>query len=422
MARRNLLLAFDAFGTLFRIKQPIERQYGDVARQHFPGLLAPSIDDAQLRASFRHAFKAQARAHPNYGHKPNGDGMGATAWWTQVIHNTFEPLLRKGATQPPVLAPLLLARFASSEGYAIDPRLPGLLRAIKDKRVTPYERVVVGVITNSDDRVPGILSSFGVNVSPLRYSRPRSTGEMTGTQATKGVLPLPCDIDFHCMSYDVGVEKPDPAIFRAAESLVPEVVGLESEADLHKDWDRVYVGDEAGKDLVGAQAAGWYPVLLTGHGSTEGVALNSKAVLGLSEQKPQLFSDLFGLPANKVVALTENAVTFLQWLQRTGEQDEPRRAGSAIEAAELDAPVVLIVRGMTFALIRTDSPEQLARLSSKGLDLDELPTRAVEIRCGRWTHQPYLRVISSIDNVKKQSKIQYAHSTGRRQARLTSSR
>ncbi|CAK7566074.1 MAG: hypothetical protein SEPTF4163_004007 [Sporothrix epigloea] len=321
MARRNLLLAFDAFGTLFQIKQPIERQYGDVARQHFPGLLAPSIDDAQLRASFRHAFRAQARAHPNYGHKPNGDGMGATVWWTQVIHNTFKPLLRKGATQPPDLAPLLLARFASSEGYAMDPRLPDLLRTIKGKRVTPYKRVVVGVITNSDDRVPGILSSFGVSVSPLRYSRPRSTGETTGPKATKGVPPLAYNIDFHCMSYDVGVEKPDPAIFCAAESLVPEVVGVESEADVHKDWDRVYVGDEAGKDLVGAQAAGWYPVLLTGQETTEGIDLNSRDVLRLSEQKPQPFSDLFGLPAEKVVAVTDDAVTFVQWLQRTGEQE-----------------------------------------------------------------------------------------------------
>ncbi|CAK7214481.1 hypothetical protein SBRCBS47491_002157 [Sporothrix bragantina] len=46
-----------------------------------------------------------------------------------------------------------------------------------------------------------------------------------------------------------------------------------------------------------------------------------------------------------------------------------------IETAELDAPVVSIVRGMTFVLVRLDSLEQLASLSARGqgLDFDHLP-------------------------------------------------
>ncbi|CAK7272926.1 hypothetical protein SEPCBS119000_005381 [Sporothrix epigloea] len=317
MARRNLLLAFDAFGTLFRIKEPIERQYGDVARQHFPGLLAPSVDDAQLRASFRTAFKAQARAHPLYGHQPNGRGMGATAWWTQVIHNTFQPLLRNGATPPPELATELLARFASSQGYTMDPRLPGLLRDIRDRRLAAYERVVVGVITNSDDRVPGILASFGVRVSPLRYSRSPSTdGKRTKPSATVEAPPLAYDIDFICMSYDVGAEKPDPAIFRAAESLVPAAVQGEQTAgsDLD-DWDKVYVGDEASKDVAGAEAAGWYPVLLTAGEPAATSTLSSRALLQLDEQELQPFRTLYGQPTKKAVALCEDAVAVLQWLR-----------------------------------------------------------------------------------------------------------
>ncbi|CAK7243463.1 MAG: hypothetical protein STHCBS139747_004988 [Sporothrix thermara] len=321
MAKRNLFLGFDAFGTLFRIKQPIERQYGDVARQQFPGLLAPDVGDAQLRAAFRDAFKAQSRAHPNYGHQPGGEGMGATVWWTQVIQKTFQPLLssssssssssRSGGqvTIPHELAPRLLARFASSEGYTMDPKLPALLRAIKKENATQYGRIVVGVITNSDDRVPDVLSSFGVRVSPVRYGHPTPTETVT-TAETKSY-----DIDLHCMSYDVGVEKPDPAIFRAAESLVPAVVG--SGADLDS-WDKIYVGDEESKDVVGAMAAGWYPVLLC-----EGQDETKSTARHISECGPQTFYDMFGPPkGDGFVAYCENAVDFLKWLaSRGGESD-----------------------------------------------------------------------------------------------------
>jgi hypothetical protein len=47
--KRNLLLAFDAFGTLFTPKQPIAVQYGDLARKH--GL--SNFTDQELEKSFR---------------------------------------------------------------------------------------------------------------------------------------------------------------------------------------------------------------------------------------------------------------------------------------------------------------------------------------------------------------------------------
>ncbi|CAK7225811.1 hypothetical protein SCUCBS95973_005989 [Sporothrix curviconia] len=329
MAKRNLLLAFDAFGTLFRLKQPIERQYGDVARQHFPGLLATSSSDPdrdtgsdigdtlQFRAAFRDAFRAQARAHPNYGHRPDGEGMGATAWWTAVIHNTFQPLLARGQTIPPELAPRLLARFASSEGYTMDPKLPAALRRLKEDEYRLYDRIVVGVITNSDDRVPGILSSFGVRVSPLRYGH--AWPEEAGTKLPQ---QTDYDIDFHCMSYDVGVEKPDPAIFRAAESLVPSVLGGGGGASTDstdvdvllnpENWDKVYVGDEAGKDVAGAQAAGWHAVLLAGE-RAETDELESK-------YGPASIQQVFGPPEEKTVVHTRSAASFLDWLWWTSHE------------------------------------------------------------------------------------------------------
>lgn len=49
MSKRNLLLCFDAFGTLFTPKRPIAKQYGEVARSLGLG----GFSDEQLQASFK---------------------------------------------------------------------------------------------------------------------------------------------------------------------------------------------------------------------------------------------------------------------------------------------------------------------------------------------------------------------------------
>jgi len=84
MTKRNLLICFDAFGTLFKPKRPVEEQYAAVAHKFGLGLNSDGttqFDSADVRASFRKAFKDSAREFPNYG---RAVGMGATVWWTQV--------------------------------------------------------------------------------------------------------------------------------------------------------------------------------------------------------------------------------------------------------------------------------------------------------------------------------------------------
>ena len=119
-----------------------------------------------------------------------------------------------------------------------------------------YNKIVIGVVTNSDDRVPGILSSFGFKVSPLRY----------GTPVEEMDPAAQYDFDFHCMSYDVGVEKPDREMFKSAEVMLSRVIAaregkVPTEAELDG-WRKVYVGDEHVKDVEGARKAGWDAVLL----------------------------------------------------------------------------------------------------------------------------------------------------------------
>lgn len=74
---RNLLLCFDAFGTLFKPRRPVAEQYAAVARQcGLDGLAAE-----QLQASFKAAFSRESKAHPNYG---KASGLNAEQWWTNV--------------------------------------------------------------------------------------------------------------------------------------------------------------------------------------------------------------------------------------------------------------------------------------------------------------------------------------------------
>ena len=324
---RNLVLCFDAFGTLFKIKQPIELQYGDIARRQF-GLVGSFTDD-QLRVSFRAAFKAASRQHPNYGHTSN---MGATAWWTHVIDATFRPFV---GDLPRGLAPRLLERFASGEAYTMAPQLTTLLRELQLQ--TRYDQVVVGVITNSDDRVPGILRSVGLRVSPLRHGQSQQSEQNEQNNQNETSIGRPGhsnqnDIDFHCMSYDVGVEKPDPRIFRAAEGLLRMVLASRQPAHQQgtghqgshdtppvclKDWDRMYVGDEWAKDVVGAQTAGWFPVLL--QDKDERVAQNEDEDAGdtqiqhLAQLPPQTVSEL---AQQFAVVRIDSIASLLQWLKQ----------------------------------------------------------------------------------------------------------
>ncbi|KAK8076933.1 hypothetical protein PG996_003103 [Apiospora saccharicola] len=261
----NLLLCFDAFGTLFKPKQTVALQYAEVARQC--GLTG--FTDSELQSTLKAAIRGESKQNPNYG---KATGLGATKWWTNVIHNTFTPLSKDGQALPTDLAPKLLHRFASKEGYDVEPGLVSTLRALKQQQDSPekrFDKIVIGVVTNSDDRVPSILSSFGLNVSPMRY------GTQIDDIATTSRLDY--DVDFHCMSYDVGVEKPDKRIFESAEHMLAQVVAArngkslaETEADI-KTWEKVYVGDEHGKDVVGATNAGWDPVLLDANEASEDV-------------------------------------------------------------------------------------------------------------------------------------------------------
>lgn len=305
--KKNLLICLDAFGTLFAPKEPISVTYAHAAFRH--GLPTGGAKDAdEVMKNFKRAFKGETRRNSNYG---RSTGMGAERWWSnvsvtctvkislvrtkttgyndnndplqrkllqihfvtrtdvpEVINHTFQPFLRPKEKVPRALITELYQKFATKEAYYLFPDVKDFFLELHKYKITrptdlikwPYEKVIVGVITNSDNRVPGILQSFGLEVASRRF------GLVTSTDAE---YDSEKDVDFVVMSYDVGHEKPDRQIFNAATSMLTETLVSGNEGLKADDFEKLYVGDDLEKDFDGARAAGWEAVLLDRSGMTD---------------------------------------------------------------------------------------------------------------------------------------------------------
>lgn len=221
---------------------------------------------------------------------------------SQIIHDSFKPIIKQDQEIPPDLVPKLLHRFWSNEGYTLFPDVQPLLQTLRNHYKVNDGRMVVGVITNSDPRVPDVLSSLGLRVSPLRY----------GSVAESAKSPsYEHDIDFTVMSYDVGYEKPDRRIFEAAEEML--AVSFKDERDAGEtaqdsEWQKVYVGDEYDKDVVGAVNAGWNAVLID-----RDTAARRDDVQWLDEHEPGNFGSMFA--SSRAVAFS-NLAKLATWLPK----------------------------------------------------------------------------------------------------------
>ncbi|KAL8812022.1 MAG: hypothetical protein Q9200_001354 [Gallowayella weberi] len=222
---RHLVLTFDAFGTLFYPRQPIGQQYAETARTY--GL--SGFTDQDVEENFRK------------------DSL-------QVIHSTFSGLLPTSKTVSEGLVASLLHQFSSRDGYRLyDDVVPFFeqlrhWRDISSVSEQSPSKIQIGIISNSDDRIPAILASLGISVSDRRYG----SGAVASTDHS--------DIGWVVMSYDVGIEKPDKGIFDAAKGLSTSFAESESEK-LY-----IHVGDSIKEDYRGSLDAGWEGVLLDREG------------------------------------------------------------------------------------------------------------------------------------------------------------
>lgn len=276
--QRILLLTLDAFNTIYHPRAPIPDAYIQAARSHnLPR--AQHLTPTSLGAAFKTTFKAQSKSYPNYGRELaiRGEYGGARQWWEEVVRGAFKIALSDGETTrgevqiPEKLVQGLLKLFASREGYALYPgaeKLFDYLRRVKRQGTGPgpFDRVVVGVLSNSDDRVPAVLRSLGLRVGNVRADEDVESTRLPGFEERGGGIAGPSeeegqerssdqydDLDFVVTSYEAGVEKPHRKIFDIARRQAERLVGQEKDLD----WTMVHVGDDLEKDYRGCLDAGW---------------------------------------------------------------------------------------------------------------------------------------------------------------------
>ncbi|KZM27070.1 uncharacterized protein EKO05_0004951 [Ascochyta rabiei] len=323
-AKKNLLLCFDAFGTLFQPNTPIPRAYAQAAIRH--GVKCDTRNpEADVGSEFKRAFKESSKTSPNYG---KATGLGAEKWWRNVIHSTFQPWLEPGQDVPQALVDELLTRYSTKEGYDIFPDVKPFFQMLRDKSSTdvevwPWQTTVVGIITNSDDRVPGILESFGLKIGPRRVGTP---DQRTAEAA------LEDDASFVVLSYDVGVEKPDRGMYDAAvDSLKVLLTGRDDGLKVD-DFEKLYVGDSLEHDFFGAKRAGWNALMLdrSEHYKTDFAKKGKDLVSTLVKHTA---SDKFAK-----VAMIKNLQALRDWHPADSRKSTPTSHGSDDESAVPSSP------------------------------------------------------------------------------------
>ena len=206
--RRPRVIVFDAGNTLLRMNYPAIAEYL-TARGH--AVTAAEVEEAELRARVR----------------VDSDLVSGASTESKDSHGRYlrYVLLHLGITDEGEVQAIARWRCAYNRPGGLwnraDPEAGAALRRVK------AAGLIAGVISNSDGSVRSILEETG----------------------------LARHLDFIIDSAVVGVEKPDPRIFR----LALEHAGVPPEAAL-------YVGDLYSVDVVGARRAGLDAVLLDPRG------------------------------------------------------------------------------------------------------------------------------------------------------------
>ncbi|MBM4255458.1 MAG: HAD-IA family hydrolase [Deltaproteobacteria bacterium] len=205
---------FDAAGTLFTVNGSVGEIYARIARAH-----GQEVSVTDLEAGFRRCF---ATAPPMAFPGALVDQLDdlEKQWWRDVVQNVFAPLGPFPRFSEYFAA--LFTYFAQTEAWQLYPEARATLVELRDRGFK------LGVISNFDSRLFGLLEGFGI--APF--------------------------FDPIIISTRAGAAKPDGEIFTQALSCL----GLDAEEALH-------VGDSIHADIVGAHATGLLPVLIDRRGA-----------------------------------------------------------------------------------------------------------------------------------------------------------
>ncbi|KAI9336559.1 HAD-like domain-containing protein [Obelidium mucronatum] len=253
------LITFDAFNTLFRLKQPVASIYIAQLHQHCRSDPPPALDADKVASAFRHAFKRNSTLSPNFGAATAG---GYQLWWQQVVNETFhlagletKYIIQKDATNMTV-SQRIFNHFETAEPFELN---PSAIRVLKSAKGDRERNCITGIISNSDARTERVVEALGL----LGDTNNNSNGSKRD-----GSL-----VDFIITSNSVGYEKPDPRIFqialeRASKAIAAAAVagggggGSGSSGLKLSGENALHIGDDRVRDFQGAKACGWNAVLL----------------------------------------------------------------------------------------------------------------------------------------------------------------
>jgi putative hydrolase of the HAD superfamily len=190
-------ILFDAVGTLFRARTSVGEIYRDVASGHGVEADANRLEER---------FQALAQTHGTPADR---------AGWRDRVRAVF-PAPEEFADFDAFFEEVFTV-FESGHGWRLYPETRDVLTRLRQVGFS------LGVVTNFDDRVVGVLDHLGIGHLFLTVQTPQSSG----------------------------YRKPDPRIFRQTSRIL-DVAPAET----------LMVGDHAVEDLEGSRAAGMHALLV----------------------------------------------------------------------------------------------------------------------------------------------------------------
>ncbi|KAK7076849.1 hypothetical protein SK128_011559 [Halocaridina rubra] len=206
------LTTLDVTNTLLRFARAPEEQYAAIAQ-----LYGLNPDPKKLGSAFRATFKHFEKEFPYYG----ASSIGWQNWWLSVVADTFR---KSGCNADDATLRTvgchLNKHYSQGSAYELVEGTVPLLKKLTNKSNK------IGVISNSDERISGILCQLGLG----HY------------------------FDFVLTSYSFSCSKPDPKIFTKA---------LEAAGGEIQPSEALHIGDDVYRDYLGARACGWKSFLVT---------------------------------------------------------------------------------------------------------------------------------------------------------------
>ncbi len=174
---------FDAAGTLFDAREPVEHTYARIAREFGLG-----ASDEAVTAGFRRAFGQAPELAFGPGRSHAELRQMERDWWRAVVAKSFEGLGQFADFD--AFFEALFAFFANPAHWRADPEALPMLRRLKDRGMQ------LGVISNFDYRLYEILENLGLKSvfdsitisSEAGYAKPRRE-VFAAAMARHGVRP-----------------------------------------------------------------------------------------------------------------------------------------------------------------------------------------------------------------------------------------